>query len=422
MRTSPIRKPGRDRSGGYAILILTVIFATIGLILVIGGAVPIVAHMSATKGYGYSKQAFLASNSAMNEAVYRLQNAKNLPSSVSITLGSSTATITTTAIAGGKEVAVTGSSTAYQRNLVADLSYTSGIAFNYGLQAGVSGANIGGGSTIDGNIYSNGPINAISATITGTAVSAGSTGIIGGASYVGGVTIGTGGIGDAWAHTVKGASIAGSNYCTTGTNNNKSCNTSKGDAPVIDLPYTDENIAGWKSDGQSGGTIAGDVHVDWRGMTLGPKEITGNLTVDGGGTLTMTGTLYVHGNVTITGGGKIVLPSNFGENSATIVSDGLMTVNGGGSAGSGNSASYLFLVTTNSSNSAIAVTGGAGAIAVSAQNGTVSLSGGCQIKAATAKYITVGGGSTVDYDSGLASPEFKSGPSGGFAVVSWKEN
>lgn len=412
----------RGTERGYVILVLTIIFAAIGLALVLGGAVPIISHMATVRGYGYSKQAFLASNSAVNEAVYRLQNSMNLPAAVTITLGSSTASITTTAIPTGKKVTVSGSDASYVHNLVADLSYASGVAFNYGLQAGVSGVNMSGGSTINGNIYSNGPINAVSATITGTAVSADPTGFIGGASYVGGVQIGTGGAGDAWAHTVKGASVSGSLYCTTGTYNNKSCNTSKGDAPEIALPYTDQNIADWKADAQTGGTTSGSVHVDWHNMTLGPREITGNLLIDGGGTLTMTGTLYVHGTVTVTGGGKIVLPASFGENSATIVSDGTMSINGGGSAGSGDSASYLFLVTTNSSNPAISVTGGAGAIAVSAQNGTVSLAGGCQIKAATAKYITVSGGSTVNYDAGLASPVFQSGPSGGYAIVNWKEN
>jgi hypothetical protein len=345
-----------------------------------------------------------------------------LPATVNLTLGSSTATLSTTAVPGGKDLAVTGADASYERHVSAEVAYGAGVAFNYGLQAGVSGVDIGGGSTIDGNVYSNGPIDAVSATITGTAVSAGSTGFIGGANYVGGVDIGEGGVGDAWAHTVQGASVAGTNYCATGTHNNKSCTTSKGDAPVVDLPYTDQDILDWKADAHTGGTTSGNVHVDWRGMTLGPREITGNLTVDGGGTLTMTGTLYVHGTVTVTGGGKIMLPANFGKDSATIVSDGTMSISGGGSTGSGDPASFLFLVTTSSSASAIHVTGGAGAIAVSAQNGTIVLDGGCDLKAAAAKSLDISGGTTVTYDSGLASPAFKSGPSGGVTVIDWSEN
>ncbi|HEX7724807.1 MAG TPA: choice-of-anchor R domain-containing protein [Candidatus Paceibacterota bacterium] len=548
--------------------------------------------MASTRGFGYSKQAFLASNSAINEAIYRLKAGKVLPGSVTISLASSTATITTTAVPGGKQISVSGTDNSYQRNIQANISYASGVAFNYGLQAGNGGINMGGGSTVDGNLYANGRIDAISATITGSAVSAGSTliaadqsnnvpstppnsimfrnaqasadfaqsftvgtssvlnkisiyikrvgspgnatvyivadnagspstaevaigsvtltsasvgtsyswvdlhmstkpalvagstywlvidssstsgsayyviganntyasgaaktgiyngtwnatsldgyfityyggasGYIGGAGYVGGVSIGSGGVGDAWASTVTGASVAGSLYCTTGTHNNKSCNVTHGSAPAIGLPYTDENISDWKSDGQAGGTTNGNVHVDWRGLTLGPREITGDLTIDGGGVLTMTGTLYVHGNVTITGGGKIILPSSFDKYSATIVSDGQFAINGGGSTGSGNSKSYLFLVTTSKcpndvncgGNDAIEITGGAGSIAVAAQNGTVSISGGGSLKAAVGNNITIGGGSTVTYDSGLAAPEFANGPSGGYSILNWKE-
>lgn len=253
--------------------------------------------------------------------------------------------------------------------------------------------------------------------------------MIGGASYVGGVTIGSAGVGDAWASKVQGASVAGKLYCTTGTNNNKACDSAKGTPSPQALPYSDANIQDWKDDATAGGTISGNYTVDWQGATMGPKKITGNLTVNGGGTLTLTGPLYVVGTVTVTGGGKIALPSSYAKNSETIISDSYMNINGGGSIGSGTSGSYLFLVSTSkcpndtycSGNNAIHVSGGAGAIAVNAQKGGILLDGGASLKAAVANYLTISGGSSVTYDAGLASPSFSSGPSGGYTILNWQE-
>jgi hypothetical protein len=76
---------------------------------------------------------------------------------------------------------------------------------------------------------------------------------------------------------------------------------------------------------------------------------------------------------------------------------------------------------TDSGSNALTVSGGSGTIAVCAQSGTVSLSGGISINSATGKTISVVGGSTVTYDQGLASPEFQGGPSGGWSLASWKE-
>jgi len=203
------------------------------------------------------------------------------------------------------------------------------------------------------------------------------------------------------------------------------------------MPFTDQNITDWKTAATVGGTITGSTNcpggysggnciVDYRNATFGPGKITGNLTVSGGngtttGILTLTGTVWVVGTITVTGGGKIKLPTSYGKNSETIVSDNTVTINGGGSLGSGNSSSYLFIVSTSNSATAMTVSGGAGAIAVAAQNGTVNLSGGAQLESAVGNSMIMNGGSTVTYNSGLASPSFSDGPSGGWVISGWKE-
>jgi hypothetical protein len=270
------------------------------------------------------------------------------------------------------------------------------------------------GTTLDGyfNIYTGGI-----------------TSLIGGASYVGGVTIGSAGVGDAWAATVNGANVAGNLYCATGANNNKACNTSKPNPSPQAMPFSEANIQDWKDEADAGGTIVGNYAVGSAGGTITSKHITGNLTVSGGGTLTLSGTVWVEGSITLTSGGKLRLPATYGLNSGKLVSDGIVTISGGGSIGSGVPGSYIFIVTTSQCPntigcggiSAINVNGGAGAIAVDAQYGNVALSGGATINAVVGNSITVTGGSVITYDEGLASPSFVSGPSGSWELASWKE-
>ncbi len=587
------RSTPKTYQGGQAMMVAVMFVLGISIVFMAAVATPVANQIRGASGYIQSKQGYILADSSVEDIIYRLNNGKVVGSSVESVLNGGGATTTITNVSASlKRILTTATVGDYVRKMQADVTMGSGVAFNYGLQAGNGGVTLGGGSTIIGNIYSNGDIDAISATITGSATAADSAALnadqvndtpttptnaitfrnvaasqdfaqsfqvstssplnkvqfyikkvgtpsdatvrlvadnagspsttvisigtisllssqvttsygwvevvfptnpslvpgttywivldsstqsssnyyviggntsyaagtaktgsysgawtasgydgyfrlylggipsmIGGAGYVGGVTIGSGGVGDAWASTVRGASVAGNLYCTTGTNNNKACNTTHGTPSPQGMPFSDANIQDWKDEAAAGGTIAGNYTVGWAGGTLGPKKITGNLTVNGGGTLTLTGTIWVQGTVTITSGGRLVLPAAFAGNSGVMISDSTITVSGGGSAGSGTAGSYLFFVSTSrcpndincSGNSAINITGGAGAIAANAQSGNIALSGGASINAAVGNTITVSGGSTVTYDTGLASPSFSSGPSGSYIITDWSE-
>ncbi len=582
----------KNLQSGQAMLLAVLFFLSISLTVVLGIAAPILKQVKIAGDVVRSKASYYLAEGALEDGLYRLKNAKNIVSGDTIVVNGYTTTLTLTTTGTGKIIEATSNRGGIVRKMQAQVVQGAGIAFNYGLQAGNGGVTMDGGSSIDGNIYSNGSINAINATITGSAVAADSsaltsaqandtpttpsssivfrnsattvdfaqsfelssdalvtkvqfyikklgaptdatvrivadnngspsttvlgsgtlsaglitatygwvdivltspvaliadtpywividstaqsgsvyftvgantlyssgaakTGVyagtwtatssdsyfrvytggissqIGGATYAGGFSVGssTTHIGDAWATTVKGTTAQGTIYCTTGLNNNKSCNTTKGSPAQQALPFSDANFQDWKDDAAAGGTITGNYTVGSAGATLGPKKITGNLLINGGGTLTLTGPLWVEGTVTITGGGKLKLPSTYAKNSETIISDSTISISGGGSVGSGTSGSYLFMVSTsqcpNDTNcgglSAININGGAGAIAANAQSGNVALSGGAAINAVVGNTITITGGSTVTYDSGLASPSFSSGPSGGWSISSWKE-
>lgn len=104
-----------------------------------------------------------------------------------------------------------------------------------------------------------------------------------------------------------------------------------------------------------------------------------------------------------------------------IVTDGYVTLDGGTSfQGSGEAGSYPFLITTSAcpvapgcnGNNAISLSGGAGTVVLIAQDGNILLNGGSSLKEVTAKQITMSGGATLVYDSGLVNANFTSGPGG----------
>lgn len=241
-------------------------------------------------------------------------------------------------------------------------------------------------------------------------------------STISGTTVGTGTTGDAWAHNVTGSTVRGSLYCQTGSSNNKSCDTSRADPTPTNFPITDAQISGWKDDALTGGTYSGNYSVSGSSATLGPKKISGNLTITNNGTLTMTGTIWVTGNVDISNNGTLQLTSSYGSGSGLIVVDGTINIsNNAVFSGSGTTGSYIMALTTSTSSSAISVGNNAGTVILVAPYGTISFSNNAGAKEATAKTISLSNNATITYESGLANVNFTNGPSGSYAINSWKE-
>ncbi len=237
----------------------------------------------------------------------------------------------------------------------------------------------------------------------------------------------------AWAGDVSHVSAAGEIYCLTGTNNagGKTCNTSEGLPGTMPMPISEANIDGWKDEAAAGGTYSGNFAVHWDGGILGPKKITGNLTVDGGGTLLVTGTLWVQGYITLTGGGKIKVSPSLGPNSVVIITDKYVSISGGAQfEGSGTAGSYPVVVSTSicpnttpcaDGNSAIYLSGGSGAVVLNAPFGKININGGSGARSVNGNQIYISGGGNVTYEAGLANLSFSSGPSGGWQISGWKE-
>lgn len=147
--------------------------------------------------------------------------------------------------------------------------------------------------------------------------------------------------GDAYYKTISGSVVTGTSYAGPPT------------PPYIPLPITDAMIAQWKTDAASGGTIAGSCGVGGVAacntfpLSLGPKQINGNLIVAGGSTLTVTGTLYVTGYIDVNNNATIRCAFAYLGNSCMIIADGYISVsNNANFAGSEVAGSYIMLLST----------------------------------------------------------------------------
>ena len=148
----------------------------------------------------------------------------------------------------------------------------------------------------------------------------------------------------------------------------------------------------------------------------------GNFNVNNNASLTVTGTLWVQGDMDISNNVAVRLSPSYGTSEGVIIVDG--TVNIGNNAvfsGSGSTGSYLMVLSTSTSTSAITLSNNGGAVILYAANGTVDLSNNAGAKALNGKYIHLSNNVTIIYESGLVNSNFVNGPSGGWNIQNWEE-
>ncbi len=413
------------------VIVLAILFSALGLVLVLGGAVPVISHYSSTQGYAYSKQALQASNSGISEAIYRLKTGKNLPNSVTVSLDTGSSTITTTAMPDGKKITVTGTQKSYQRNFQANLAFGDGIAFHYGVQSGMGGFVLQNSSSVTGNVYSNGTVTGSGNYIYGDVVSAGANGLINSVHATG----------TAYARTIQNSTIDKDAHYQTLVNTAVSGTRYPGsaDQPTADMPISDEQISDWKTWAASGDSVTctNGTYSITSSMSLGPKKIPCDLLIKGNGIqLIVTGPIWVVGNLTTQNGPIIKMDPGLAEQNVAIIADdpgapttrGLVTIGQNTEfQGSGTAGSYVFTISGNTASengintNAIDMGQSAGALVAYANHGQITLGQSVFVKSITAYKIILTNTANVRYDSGLASTLFKAGPEGGYDILNWFE-
>lgn len=256
------------------------------------------------------------------------------------------------------------------------------------------------------------------------------SGDLGFKAYLGGaatsLALGTGSLinGDVHANTISGSmTVNGDAFYQTiapavtvnGTRNPESSDP----APVV-FPISDANIQAWKLEASSFGVIG--VNISGCNMNLGPGEITGSVAIGNSCRVTVKTPIWIKGALSAGNSTKFILDSSFGPSSGVIIVDGRVSLgNGNDLLGSGTEGSFLMLLSTYNTSAfgGEAIETGNSSISgiLYAPYGSIELSNGTSFKELTAWKVELGNNAVLNYQTGLASAFFSSGPSGSFSLV-----
>lgn len=264
------------------------------------------------------------------------------------------------------------------------------VEFNFATQIGNGGLTMANSSTIKGNVYSNG-------NITGS----GSTTIEGDAYAVG--------------------TISSPDPFVTGTKNPGS---SAQNLPTIDYDF-------WKKAACNGDpnyptscqteeicsptcTISADT-------SIGNKKYSGNLHLTNNAVITLNGPIWVTGNFSMSQGGTTLkLNNSFGSNGTVVIVDGTVDLTQGGSlvpTDATPNKGYILLVTTSTADPALSISQSGATALFFALEGAAELTQSAHVVSLTADKLDIKNSVILEYDNGLASTLFTTGPGGSWRVT-----
>lgn len=208
------------------------------------------------------------------------------------------------------------------------------------------------------------------------------------------------------------------------------------DQPTSTMPISDEQITLWETEASAGGTATcdGDTYDINTNVTMGPKKIPCDLKVSNGGTLTLTGVVWVTGNIELSNTSYITVHSSLSGKTVPLIADktpnrsasSKITLNNNSVVdGSGNNSYVLFISQNNSAEQggnveAIGVNNSfSGDAILFAPHGLIRIDNSVALKEVTGYKVRARNSSQVIYTSGLANLIFSSGPSGGYSIGGW---
>lgn len=211
-------------------------------------------------------------------------------------------------------------------------------------------------------------------------------------------------------------------YCQIGLDNNKACDTSRGDPSVETSPIADSAIVNWKEQVESNDNVYEGNYTPGNNSYLYGLKVEGDLIIDNGRTVNVGGIIWVTGSIIVQGGSN--LKSSGYDEGVVVIADGNISVSGGSQVSSSDYGSPVVLVTTSDSEEAVTISGGSNGLVVYAPYGGVSISGGGELKAVVANYISAEGGSEVIYEPSVSQLDvfLDGGEVVPFGIRSWKES
>ncbi len=201
------------------------------------------------------------------------------------------------------------------------------------------------------------------------------------------------------------------------------------DPPYLTNPISEANIESWKDLAIEGGIIStGDFEPE-DGQVIGPGVIEGNLIVSSSNTISLSGNVYVKGNIEISSA-----EINLVSDSAVLLSDGWISI---GLSSSMNDprlgGEHLMLVslalcddiwgeiTCTSDGASISAGNNIIADILVAPYGTILMDNNITAVSLIASKLDLKNNIELNYETGLTNINFSSGPSGTWAIDSWRE-
>ncbi|OHA77701.1 MAG: hypothetical protein A2564_03455 [Candidatus Wildermuthbacteria bacterium RIFOXYD1_FULL_50_12] len=425
------------RERGFVGLYLAVVVLVLMLGIITSIAFGVLAQQRIIKNTVQSARAYAAAESGLEDGLLRLHNSLTLPGAYpySLEVGSAQAQITISPLFFGSRT-VTSSGNSLGRVRIAEAVYeikATDAEFFFGAHVGEGGLELGNQSDVLGNVFSNGDVslgnNAGIGTIFGGISGSVEIAKVGGRLYC---TAGCGGASPPFVNGNATVDICEEVLIVNDLNANTSNGCGAIDTPLgappasIPLPFDDPAlIQGWKDTAAAGGTITGDYTVPaFTTVSLGRKKITGNLLVDNGATLVVTGTLWVVGNIDVKNDADVHLDAGYGSTSGIIVADGkILLDNNSVSSGSGQAGSYLMYLSTSTDagSEAIALKNNAQADILYTNNSTILIDNNARLREVAGDGIRLGNNARLVYEIGLQNVTFVNGTGGGWEVTSWKE-
>ncbi len=419
MHTSPAIS---RHTRGY-ILVLSLVFLGIFFMGATAYTYSVAGSVQAARYAVASAQALSLAEAGLDKAISQLNQDANYNGESNTPLGAGTYSITVADEGTNtKRLTATGSvpysATKTATKIVTALSGidTTIVSFNYGAQVGAGGLVMNNGSKITGNIYSDGSISG-SGIITGDATVASGTP----ARSLSGVTVN----GNARAHTLSSCTVGGDAYyqtissCTV----NGAKHPGSTDMASVPMPISNAQVTSWETAAAAGGITAGPYTINGT-TTIGPREINGNLTVNG--TITLSGVVWVHGNITFSNGAKLNVAATTGNDGAVLIADNpgseatsgiVLLSNNVSVSGNGSAGSYPMVLSTNSGSTAITVSNNAEGAIVYAAHGTLRINNNATVGQATAYALTLSNNTEIEFKSGMQSASFSNGSGGSWVIL-----
>lgn len=201
------------------------------------------------------------------------------------------------------------------------------------------------------------------------------------------------------------------------------------DPPPKVFPISDANVTDWKRQaGNCDSALNNCQNVQNGDITncvniLESKKYAGNINFNSGCNITIKTPVWISGDLTLNSNNTITLDSSYGQTSGAIIVDGKVILNSNNHLnGTGLGSSLLMVLTTfdtvlNNDEEAVAVNSNGNTGVYYASKGSVNPGTGNTFKELTAWKIKLINSSIIDYETGLSSTLFTSGPSGTYSLI-----